>query len=213
MVKGTSMPRPRFQNLAEEKRLTLLEVAANEFVQYGYEQASINRILEAGGMSKGAAYYYFDDKADVFVTTVRHYTMDILNEINERLLTSTRDNFWERLAGLYQDFVPIGDKDSWELGAIRVLYELAENSRTIPQINDLFREINQSIEALVLHGQSIGVVRTDLPVSLLIQLILGFDSGMDTWMMEHIHTYSPEEQQHILITLAKTLRSFLETPQ
>ncbi len=49
------MPFSRFYKLPPEKREGLLEVAAQEFVQHGFEDASINRILERAQMSKGAA--------------------------------------------------------------------------------------------------------------------------------------------------------------
>jgi AcrR family transcriptional regulator len=45
---------------------------AQEFANYGFEDASINRILENAKMSKGAAYYYFEDKADLLATTVQY---------------------------------------------------------------------------------------------------------------------------------------------
>ena len=66
------MPFARFEKLAPEKREQLLDVAAREFARDGYADASINRILEAAQMSKGAAYYDFEDKADLFCTVVRY---------------------------------------------------------------------------------------------------------------------------------------------
>ncbi len=50
------MPRPRFYKLPEEKRERILEAAAKEFVAHGFEGASLNQILTAAGISKGAAY-------------------------------------------------------------------------------------------------------------------------------------------------------------
>ena len=57
------MPRPRFNKLTAEKRESILEAAAKEFATHGFEGASLNQILSNAGISKGAAYYYFDDKA------------------------------------------------------------------------------------------------------------------------------------------------------
>jgi AcrR family transcriptional regulator len=51
-----------------------LEAAAKEFVAHGFEAASLNRILDDAGISKGAAYYYFDDKTDLYATTTLHYS-------------------------------------------------------------------------------------------------------------------------------------------
>ena len=54
-----NMPYPRFNKLPGEKRTKLLDIAAQEFAKYGFDDASVNRILEEAHMSKGAAYYYF----------------------------------------------------------------------------------------------------------------------------------------------------------
>jgi AcrR family transcriptional regulator len=50
--------------------------------------ASLNRILEQAGISKGSAYYYFDDKADVFLTVVQRYLLEIAESIEALNLTS-----------------------------------------------------------------------------------------------------------------------------
>ena len=66
------MPRPRFLKLDPERQ-------AHRFVECGegricresgFEQASYNRIIERAGLSKGAMYYYFDDKLDLYVTVL-----------------------------------------------------------------------------------------------------------------------------------------------
>lgn len=69
------MPKQTFLNLAEEKRQTIINAAVEEFADYGFESASINRIVANSGISKGSFYQYFDDKMDVF-----HHLMDSIGE-------------------------------------------------------------------------------------------------------------------------------------
>ena len=76
------MPRPRFARLTAAKRERIMEAAAKEFAAHGYEGATLNRILVEAGISKGAAYYYFDDKADLYLTALLHYGQDTLVHIN-----------------------------------------------------------------------------------------------------------------------------------
>ena len=59
------MPRPRFTRAAPALQESLLDAAAREFAEHGYDGASLNAILLAAGLSKGAFYYYFDDKTDL----------------------------------------------------------------------------------------------------------------------------------------------------
>jgi AcrR family transcriptional regulator len=69
------MPKQTFYNLPEEKRIAITNAAVDEFAEYGFEAASINRIVANSGISKGSFYQYFEDKMDVF-----KYLMDVIAE-------------------------------------------------------------------------------------------------------------------------------------
>ncbi|HEX8725928.1 MAG TPA: helix-turn-helix domain-containing protein, partial [Gemmatimonadaceae bacterium] len=64
------MVRERFDNLDPDKQERLFEAAADEFSDHGFEGASLNRIIDRAGMSKGSLYYYFNDKSDLYATVV-----------------------------------------------------------------------------------------------------------------------------------------------
>lgn len=61
------MPKQTFLNLPEEKRSVIVSAAIDEFAEYGFESASINRMVVNSGISKGSFYQYFEDKRDVFM--------------------------------------------------------------------------------------------------------------------------------------------------
>ena len=76
------MPKQTFLNLSHEKRQTIVNAAADEFSEYGFEAASINRIVANSGISKGSFYQYFEDKADVFkylLTVLEREKMEYFN--------------------------------------------------------------------------------------------------------------------------------------
>ena len=93
------LPFSRFEKLAKEKRELLLDQAARELAAYGFEQSSLNRILEQSNMSKGAAYYYFEDKADLFVTVIIQYASEhlCLPELEMDINSLTNEDFWDKL--------------------------------------------------------------------------------------------------------------------
>src|SRR5215813_12480608 len=99
------MPRPRFNTLPTDKRQRILEAAALEFAGRGFEQASLNRIIETAGISKGAAYYYFDDKADLYATVVREGWRTLLPEGGLDLTRLGRTSFWPTLRRLNQEML------------------------------------------------------------------------------------------------------------
>lgn len=52
------------------KRKELLTIAESIFLKKGYEQASIDDILKASGISRGAFYHYFRSKEEVLVASI-----------------------------------------------------------------------------------------------------------------------------------------------
>lgn len=61
------MPKQTFFNLPDGKRDNITSAAIEEFVEYGLENASTNRIVASSGISKGSFYQYFEDKQDIFM--------------------------------------------------------------------------------------------------------------------------------------------------
>jgi AcrR family transcriptional regulator len=57
--------KPRTRN-AEATRRAVVEAAVGQFAEEGYAKASIDRIVDALAMTKGAVYHHFKDKAQLF---------------------------------------------------------------------------------------------------------------------------------------------------
>ena len=43
-----------------------MQAALDEFATHGFHDASLNRVIDAAGISKGSMYYYFDGKEDLY---------------------------------------------------------------------------------------------------------------------------------------------------
>jgi len=61
------MPKETFYNLPEEKRKMIEDIAVDEFASFGYDNASINRVVGKSKIAKGSFYQYFEDKKDLFM--------------------------------------------------------------------------------------------------------------------------------------------------
>ena len=64
--------KPTFDNLPQEKRKRILDIATKEFAKKGYHDASVSNIASKSGISVGAVYKYFDNKQDLFLTIADH---------------------------------------------------------------------------------------------------------------------------------------------
>ncbi len=59
------MPSERFLKLEKEKQERIIRAARREFSHVPYERASINKITQYAGISRGSFYTYFEDKEDL----------------------------------------------------------------------------------------------------------------------------------------------------
>jgi AcrR family transcriptional regulator len=179
------MARPRFTKLPAARQTRILEAAAREFAEFGYEGASINHVLEQAGVSKGAAYYYFDDKEDLFVTVVRHYTEQLAARLELETATLTADTFWPTFLALYRQQLVRSFDTPWAFGVLRAAAELVRADRASGPLAELITERLALVARLLKHGQSLGVVRTDVPDDLLLAWLRAVKDASDRWLLVH----------------------------
>ena len=55
------------QEHLDARRAEILEGARRAFAQHGYDGATVARLEEEIGLSRGAIFHYFDGKLDLFV--------------------------------------------------------------------------------------------------------------------------------------------------
>lgn len=60
----------KVKNPDQSVRVRLLESAKNEFSKFGYEKASLRRISAGAGVTTGAIYFFFENKAGLFEQVV-----------------------------------------------------------------------------------------------------------------------------------------------
>jgi AcrR family transcriptional regulator len=179
------MPRPRFLKLADERRLHILDTAARVFATHGFADASINAILEQAGVSKGAAYYYFDDKQDLFLTVVQHFTRELVHLDELNLASLTRQTYWPTLLEFYRQPLLRARHRPWAVGVLRAADELQRGAPTEGPLGAFVAEMLEFARAVFTRGQQIGLVRADLPEELLMAWIRGLDDANDRWILAH----------------------------
>ncbi|MBK8985613.1 MAG: TetR/AcrR family transcriptional regulator [Chloroflexi bacterium] len=185
------MPRPRFDNLPPEKRERLLETAAKAFAANGYEHASMNQILADAGISKGAAYYYFDNKADLYAATVNHYLGEFLGEQGLDFAALTAVSFWPTLLEIYRRQFSGFAERPWVFGLAKSGGPVVSEMLTSGPLAEMWQALATLLDNLIGRGQELGVVRTDLPQDLLIALVMALDEAHDRWLLARISDPTP----------------------
>lgn len=180
------MPFPRFARLAREKRERLLEVAAQEFAQYGYEDASMNRILERAQMSKGAAYYYFEDKVDLYFTVVQYCNegLNLMDWMFEPAVLSV-ETFWPSFADLHRQPLLCSFEQPWLFAAINAARHLPAAALQREPLASFAMQLMALVMAFIKRGQVLGVIRTDIADELLLSWLRALDEASDQWLLVH----------------------------
>lgn len=179
------MPRPRFHKLPADQQQAILRVAFDEFAAHGFSGASLNRIIDAAGISKGSMYYYFDSKEELYAHVARGELGRLFESAGPFPVPTTRDPdaFWSTLEDYYRRIMS-AFATSPKLAALARDWLLASGS---PRLQQAQKEMEGALvpwfqQALAV-GQRIRAVRKDVPPTLLMAIVFGMGQAMDTWLL------------------------------
>lgn len=168
-------PRPRYVKAAPEKREALMRAARAEFAKFGYEAASLNRVIETAGLTKGGFYYWFDDKADLASTVLEEVVQRSLEAVKNVEVPATAAGFWRVMSALARrslEELKQGPAEEREL-LVKVGTTFLRDPALASRLAMLKRLSLDSIVPLLRRGQKLGAVRTDIPIELLVPVVQG----------------------------------------
>lgn len=178
------MAHSRFSRLAPERQQAILDVAAEEFSEHGFDGASYNRIIERAGLSKGSAYYYFEGKDDLYATVLEATLVGLVDRVGTWTRPGDAEAFWRQLRGAYfamLDFV-MGDERS-----ARLLRGMSQ-ARANPKLREVWLRFEAPLTTwlgrVLADGRKVGAVRKDVPEALLLVALTGLAQATDFWLLE-----------------------------
>lgn len=162
-----------------------MDVALDEFASEGFAAASINRILEAAGMSKGSLYYYFDGKEDLYTHVTRSELGRLFEEAGPFPVPSTRDPdaFWTELADHYARIMAALSLNPKRAALARDWLVASASPPLRDAQSDMTSALVPWLDEALSAGQRARAVRKDVPRELLVALVLGMGQAMDGWLM------------------------------
>ncbi len=203
------MPKPRFLSLELEQQREILRLASQEFVEHGLESASMNRIITLCGISKGAMYYYFDDKADLYITV-----MEWVMQQQAEMMTQTPANlpFWEQIHSWAHQGMEFTLQRPEVWAFTRSFFKVRRESLG-ERHEDLVSQWRTQSEGLIQIGQQSGAVRTDLEIALLVALMINLGETFERWWVEFYDSPDQETRDRIVNMGLDLSKRLLGTPQ
>jgi len=201
----------RFEKISPEKRAAILEAARDEFSRNGFEQSSLNEILKTAGISKGSFYYYFEDKVDLYATTITEALGPYLIRLDEVCNVDTPDAYWEELEDYIRETVEELYRNPELIRLGKGLVQLKMSSLQPQGITDLVTLSRSKIATLVERGRRAGAITTDIPDDLLVNILTGIDEALDYWSFEHVETLSLLDVEGHTLFFLKLFKLIAET--
>lgn len=203
------MPRPRFFKLPAEKRERILRAAARAFRELGYERATIKLILTEAGISTGAAYYYFDTKADLFAAALGFFVDQLVASTRPELVASNAREFWDALSAIASQSMRGMSDVHRTVAALRRAWRSSPELADSAEIVEHFARNEALLGSFFRRGRELGAIRSDLPDTLLLRCGIAVDEAFDDWLTEEARSRAHPLRDEELVGLMRPLTSLL----
>ncbi|HYQ65447.1 TetR/AcrR family transcriptional regulator [Actinophytocola sp.] len=155
-----------------QRRAQLANSALRTLAELGYARTSLREIAQNSEFSHGVLHYYFRDKVDLITYCVRQYKAATINRYDQVLAASaTADELRERfVTGMATSLRRDTDMH-------RLWYDLRAQSMFEESFRDDVREIQSSIERMVVRIVQLYAERAGLHVALPPRLVYALVDG------------------------------------
>ncbi|OHD56821.1 MAG: hypothetical protein A2014_08425 [Spirochaetes bacterium GWF1_49_6] len=82
-----------FKNLPAEKQAAIIDASIDEFSEFGFENASTNRIVQKVGIAKGSLFKYFGSKEDLYFFLIDEVLKQFMSEMLKKKGSLSDDIF------------------------------------------------------------------------------------------------------------------------
>jgi TetR/AcrR family fatty acid metabolism transcriptional regulator len=164
------------------RKQSILQAAIEVFSNSGFKNSSISEIAKRANVAEGTIYQYFKNKEDLFFSIPVEKTIEFCEELDLHLqgitepISKIRKFIWYYLYHLKMN----PDYARTLLLEMRVNRSLVET-----KVYSSFKQFTEKILEILQEGQKEGVVRKDVNLYVLRQLILGIlEHAVTRWLLK-----------------------------
>jgi AcrR family transcriptional regulator len=156
----------------------LLAGATKLFAMKGFDRTSVQEIVEAAGVTKGAMYHYFDSKDDllyeIYARVLREQTAQLEKvaatgaPVRERLNDAASDVVVSTIASLDDSTI-----------FMQSMHQLSDERRKAVRAER--RKYHERFRSLIEEGQASGEFRGDKPADVVVDFFFGSVHHLGSW--------------------------------
>ncbi|WP_344614454.1 helix-turn-helix domain-containing protein [Dactylosporangium salmoneum] len=191
------MPRVS-QNQLDARRNEILTGARTCFARYGYEGATVRRLEEEIGLSRGAIFHHFRDKDSLFLAVAEDDAATMVATVAEHGLVQVMRDLLHAASASASD---TGEPDV--TGWLGSQLEVSRRLRTDPEFAKRWAARSEAVAEATrerLQRQlEAGVLRADVPIGILAQFLeLAYDG-----LVLHLATGRPVQDLEAVLNLVE----------
>ena len=145
------MPYEAFYKLDDTKKKKILDAMEKEFGNNTFEEASINKIVEDAGISKGSFWFYFENKKEAIKFIVESH-MQKEKELAIKFLKESNGDIFETYKKMFDFFIDNRSNNEKKELMPNICRDLIVNSRKDfekpPKVENLLIEEKEFLELL-----------------------------------------------------------------
>ena len=127
-----------------QRKAQILDAALAVIVQKGYENSRMDDIVALSKMSKGAIYWYYKSKKEIYLSLVNHWVHNYSAVLNH--IVDTDRSASDQLRSLFQYFTVQYEKDPVVFKALLEFWSMAGRD---PEFNDKLQKVYSEFVNLI----------------------------------------------------------------
>ncbi|RAP24914.1 hypothetical protein C2W64_02481 [Brevibacillus laterosporus] len=191
----------------KQKKMDLLQAAKRVFIEKGYTQATMQDILDEGGVSRGALYAYFDN--------IEHVYIELLHAEDQKDVlffgTDDKGTSWQQITKWVNQQQQEMQRLDQSLLLANSEFFLSTNYRknrdSYPYVTARYQRIAEVVTTFFQKGIERGDIRPRIPVESISLYLISFIDGLmlDTAHLGPEKTKVKEQMEVLLFSLKELL--------
>ena len=174
---------------AAKTRAAIVTAALACFERHGIGQSTLEQIATEAGVTKGAIYWHFSNKAEIFRALREQVSLPLLDRADTTLLHGTEVPALERVARFLEATLALLEADRRTREALGVMHFKCEYVDSLAEELDdgrrNARRLAAALESAYAEAQRDGLLRTDLTPRVAAVETLVFLTGlMRMWLLD-----------------------------
>jgi len=146
-------------------------------------------------MSKSSFYHYFQSKEELFKQARDQALAPLLTGLEALDISQlTEQTFWPTVQMMVEEMAKMANHAPEVVMVGRMFYRSLDNPEDRALTGEIMRASTDWLTAVIAHGQKLGLLRKDIPESLLIEVTMAVGMALDRWILTRWNEFSDQER-------------------